>query len=115
MRESPMGCAEGCDDAPLATATFPVVGSRHPHARTLPLEGSQVVQNKHQKVKSLPVSSVGYHTVAEVADRHRTGPEQVHRWIRSGRLAALRIGRLVRIPSASLECFEREHTIESYR
>lgn len=50
-------------------------------------------------------------TVRDVARRHRTGREQVHRWIRAGELQpVIRIGRLIRITPDALADFERRHT-----
>jgi excisionase family DNA binding protein len=45
------------------------------------------------------------YTVADVAAHFRTALERVHRWIRSGKLGARRIGKLVRIAPADLADF----------
>ncbi len=72
------------------------------------------MRNTRAEEKSKKLSP--YSTVAEVAERYRTGREQVHRWIRTGRLRpVVRVGRLVRISADALAEFEAQHTIGGVR
>lgn len=52
--------------------------------------------------------TTSYLTVNEVADRYRTTPRTVQRWIREGRLRAVRLpgGRSYRIDEADLAAIE---------
>ncbi len=50
-----------------------------------------------------------YYTVGQVAARFQTGREQVHRWIRSGKLRCIRVGKLVRISAEALAESEEAH------
>lgn len=68
------------------------------------------------RAKKKPNKLAAYFTPEEVAERYHTGREQVHRWIRTGRLRpVVRVGRLVRISADALAEFEAQHTIGGVR
>ncbi len=48
-----------------------------------------------------------YYTVAEVAQRLRVSRQAVYNWIHEGRLEAVKVGRMTRIPASSLAEFLR--------
>ena len=69
-----------------------------------------------KRAKETPKKLAAYFTIKEVAERLKTGREQVHRWIRTGRLRpAVRVGRLIRISADALAEFEARHTIGGAR
>lgn len=49
-----------------------------------------------------------HYTVAEIASRFKAHPVTCRRWVREGRIKALRLGRLIRITAAEVERFEKE-------
>jgi excisionase family DNA binding protein len=46
-----------------------------------------------------------FYSIAEVADCLAMSPDTIHRWIKTGRLKASRIGRFWRIRARDLEAF----------
>jgi excisionase family DNA binding protein len=50
---------------------------------------------------------VKLHTVREVAEKLRVKPATVYSWIRKGKLAAMRVGRLLRITEEQIDNFVR--------
>lgn len=49
-----------------------------------------------------------YLTITEVADRFRVSEQTVHRWIDTGVLPAIQIGRIKRVPFAAVRELETE-------
>ncbi|EGD51739.1 DNA binding domain protein, excisionase family [Thermoanaerobacter ethanolicus JW 200] len=50
-----------------------------------------------------------FYTVKEVAELLKVNIHTVYRWVREGRLPAIKIGDLVRIPESELNKFLEEH------
>ena len=48
-------------------------------------------------------------TVAQIAAHFQTGREEVHRWIRTGKLEAFRSGKLIRVRPQAVVDFTRRH------
>ena len=48
-------------------------------------------------------------TVAQIAAHFQTGREEVHRWIRTGKLEAFRSGKLVRVRPQAVAEFTQRH------
>lgn len=55
---------------------------------------------------------IRYLTVAEVAETMRVSRMTVYRLVRTGELAALRVGRSYRVPEDALEAYLAEATVE---
>jgi excisionase family DNA binding protein len=54
---------------------------------------------------------VGYLTVKQVADELSFTERAVHKWIKEGRIAALKIGRDYRISEEDFQKFKEKHFI----
>ena len=48
-----------------------------------------------------------YYTCEEVAERYSVQESTVWAWIRNGKIAAVKMGRMYRIPKESLDAFEK--------
>lgn len=53
-----------------------------------------------------------FRTVPQAAEELQASERQVRRWIKDGRLRAIRIGRLVRIPPDDFARFVKAHGIK---
>lgn len=56
-----------------------------------------------------------YLSVSAFARTLGTSRQQVHRWIRDGELAFVRVGRLIRIDSGEADAFVARHSIAKTR
>lgn len=47
-----------------------------------------------------------FYTVRQISERHQVHEVSVRRWLREGRLRAVRLGRVVRVSAEELQRFE---------
>jgi excisionase family DNA binding protein len=55
---------------------------------------------------------MAYQTLQQVAERFHVHPDTVKRWVRAGRLAELRVGKVRRFSPDDVEAFEARHRQE---
>jgi excisionase family DNA binding protein len=64
-------------------------------------------------MKTPPPQPLQFYTLQQLAERWRLHSVTIHRWLRSGKLKAVRFGRDWRISVAEVERVERESAIEA--
>lgn len=51
-----------------------------------------------------------YLTVQEIAEKYKVTPAAVHKWIKEGKLKAIKLGRVWRIPESALREFLKQNS-----
>ncbi|MGA3169976.1 MAG: helix-turn-helix domain-containing protein [Chthoniobacteraceae bacterium] len=52
-------------------------------------------------------------TKLQLADKFGVSLSTVNEWLKSGRIAHLKVGRMVKFTAAHVEAFERAHTVKA--